>query len=223
MKRIFKGLLCLCFVACTATPGWSSTMYNFDLTTGNDPISGYAGPYANVVVSLLDSTHASITAMSYDYSSTGGKLFLLGDGGTLGLNVNAASFLASVTGSTNIFGESKPFVAGPGNEDGFGRFNMTFNNCTGYADGLSSITVLLQDNSATWATAEDVLTGNGSGHTAAAHIFVSADGTLTGGSLGSGFATDGPATVPTPEPGSMMLLGAGFLGLAVYRKRRKNQ
>lgn len=223
MKKIFKSLLCLCFLACTATPGWSSTMYNFDLATGNSAINGYAGPYANVAVTLIDSTHASITATSYDYSSTGGKLYLLGDGGTLGLNVNAALFLASVTGSTNIFGSSVPVVAGPGNEDGFGSFNMTFNNGTGYADGLKSITVQLEDTSATWAMAEDVLTGNRNGYTAAAHIFVSQDGSLDSGASASGFATNGPATVPTPEPGSMMLLGAGFLGLAFYGKRRKNQ
>jgi hypothetical protein len=31
-----------------------------------------------------------------------------------------------------------------------------------------------------------------------------------------------PGNNPVPEPGTIMLLGAGFLGLAVYGKRRKN-
>lgn len=32
----------------------------------------------------------------------------------------------------------------------------------------------------------------------------------------------GVSIIPTPEPGTMVLLGAGFLGLAIYCKRRKN-
>jgi len=32
----------------------------------------------------------------------------------------------------------------------------------------------------------------------------------------------GISIIPTPEPGTMVLFGAGFLGLAIYCKRRKN-
>lgn len=38
----------------------------------------------------------------------------------------------------------------------------------------------------------------------------------------SNLEANGCDVAPVPEPGTIMLLGAGFLGLAVYRKRRKN-
>lgn len=40
--------------------------------------------------------------------------------------------------------------------------------------------------------------------------------------LVSGTNAADPPAAPVPEPGTMMLLGAGFLGLAVYGKRRRN-
>ena len=37
-----------------------------------------------------------------------------------------------------------------------------------------------------------------------------------------GYDNPAPGPAPVPEPGTIMLLGAGFLGLAIYGKRRKN-
>src|SRR4051794_9393021 len=64
------------------------------LGTPNSDIAGYAGPYAKVVVDLTSSTTASVTFTSL---SSGGNIYLMGDGGSVGLNVNG-----SFTSSTPI-------------------------------------------------------------------------------------------------------------------------
>src|SRR5262249_17771833 len=75
----------------------SADTVNFDLTTGNSAISGFTGPYAHVVVDRTDSTHATITFTSLTNS---GNIYLLGDGGSVGVNVNASSWtLGTITGS----------------------------------------------------------------------------------------------------------------------------
>src|SRR5215469_11051680 len=69
----------------------------FDLTSGNSALTGFAGPYAVVDVHLDSSTVATITFTSL---TNAGDIYLLGDGGKVGVNVNATSFvLGFITGS----------------------------------------------------------------------------------------------------------------------------
>lgn len=48
------------------------------------------------------------------------------------------------------------------------------------------------------------------------------DVTPGGGPSTEGFDVDAVGVAPVPEPGTMMLLGLGMAGLAIYGKRRKN-
>jgi hypothetical protein len=192
---------------------------SFDLGTGNPAISGNPGPYAHVVVNRTDATHATITFTSLTNS---GLIYLLGDGGSVAVNVNATSWtLGTITGSNAGTG----FTPGPysnggaGNEDGFGSFNQTINSFDGYTHSSDTISFSLTNTSAIslWTSASLVLTGNGSGFTAAAHIFpTTSPANASNSALATGFATNG-GTPGVPDGGAtVMLLGTalGALGMA---------
>jgi len=199
----------------------ASADFVFDLGVGNVGLSGFSGPFAQVDVALVDSTHATITFTSLTNS---GNIYLLGDGGSVGVNVNAASF---TLGPTAISGSNAGtgFTPGPwsdggvGNEDGFGSFNQTINSFDGFTHSSDTISFELTDLSGTWASANDVLTGNSAGNLAAAHIFVTTfPANASNGAIVTGFATGdgGGGGNFVPEPGSLALLG----GAAVFRRRR---
>jgi hypothetical protein len=219
IKKIVLSLVVIGFaLAVLCTPSFADT--TFDLTTGNSAISGFAGPYASVDVHLDSSTMATITFTS---DIVGGNIYLLGDGGTVGVNVDATTWtLGTITGSNAGTG----FTPGPwsdggaGNEDGFGSFNQTINSFDGFTHSSDMISFLLTNTSGTWASSDSVLIANSEGNRAAAHIFVtSSPADASNGALVTGFASEGAVTT-TPEPASLTLLGLGLIGVPFLRRRK---
>jgi hypothetical protein len=214
-----------------AAPSAWADIISFDLTAPNLAIATFPGPYATVTVDRTDTTHATITFASLNGSGGScpgaGCTYLLGDGGSVAVNVNATSWtLGTITGSNSGTG----FTPGPwsdggsGNEDGFGSFNQTINSFDGYTHSSTTISFTLTDTSGTWASASNVLTPNASsfGAEAAAHIFV-CSGTGTACTTGTDALATGFASTPGP------ILGGGLPGLvmacsglvALARRRRK--
>jgi hypothetical protein len=206
MAKLAGGLAAISLLAAP------QAMASFDLTLGNSVISGFPGPYATVSVDLISSTQAKITFTSLENS---GKIYLLGDGSSVAVNVNATSWtLANITGSNagTGFTPGTWWDGGAGNVSEFGVFNQTINSFDGFSHSSDIISFVLTDTGGTWATAADVLTKNADGNSAAAHIFVTADpAKKNNGAIATGFAADGP---PVPEP-TTLLAGGGALLLAL--------
>ncbi len=222
MKRKLLVLLAIMAVTCWAAVA-AADIVTYQLTTGNSAISGYTGPYATVSVNLTTSTTATITFSSLTNS---GNIYLLGDGGSVGLNVNGAVTVSNITGSNIGTGFTPgPFsLGGAGNEDGFGSFNFTINSFDGYGHSSSTITFTLTKTSGTWASASNVLAPNANGWVAAAHIFVTTlpanAGSNGGNALATGYAVNGP---PVPIPPTALLLGSGLLGIIALGVRRRKE
>jgi hypothetical protein len=191
--------------------------FSFNISAGNPAISGYAGPYASVTVNRTDSTHATITFTSL---TAAGNIYLMGDGSSVAVNVNATSFtLGTITGTNSGTG----FTPGPwtnggsGNVDGWGVLNQTINSFDGFTHTSNVISFSLTNGSGTWGTAAQVLIANANGVFAAAHIYVTkSPANAKNGALATGYAANGGGT-QVPDGGTtVMLLGAalGALGMA---------
>jgi VPDSG-CTERM motif len=206
------------FMALSVVPAEADSI-TFDLTTGNPAISGYPGPYASVLVNRTSTTTATITFTSLTNS---GRIYLFGDGSSVGVNVNAASWtLGPITGANAGAGFSPASYssAGSKNVNGFGIFDQVIDSGDGFTHSSDTISFSLTDTSGTWASAMAVLLANSTGSLAEAHIFVTdfpAD--ASNGAIATGFASNGADTVP--ESGSTVLLLGGALS-AIGLVRRK--
>jgi len=195
------------------------------LAVPNAALSGFTGPYAQLDIHLIDSTHATVTFQSLTH---GGNIYLMGDGGTVGLNVNATSFTLSGLGGTNSgtgFSPGPLSDGGAGNEDGFGSFNLTINSFDGFTHSSDEVTFSLTNNSGLWGSAASVLAENNMSNFAAAHIFVTpSPANASNDALITGFAALPAGGFPdfVAEPGSLALLGVAFLGLGTVVHRRRS-
>ena len=220
MRIITRSLVVVAALLLVGVSGAFADTISSTLDTGNTALAGITGPFGTVSVDLTSSTTAMIT-----FTAASG--FLSGASSAADANINATSWAISALTGTALSGFSGPTLSdgGSGNVDGFGVINQTLNEFDGFTSALSSISFTVTNTGGTWASAANVLTANASGFDAAAHIFVcgNADNSAPGDCVASNgafvtvFAAESAMT--TPEPSSLLLLGAGALSLLRLRKK----
>jgi hypothetical protein len=216
-----KKILCLCCLLLgllITANAWADL--TFDIGIPNAALSPYPSPYATVDISLTDSTHATVTftglsGVPYDSTTLN---YLLGDGNSAALNVNASSFSVGNFSWGGGNGSTAFSSGGAGNVSDFGNFNLTITDFDGYTSAVTSLTFTLTNTGGgTWTTVNDVLTPDNNGYLAAGHIYIQ-DTSDTTNALVTGFAGNGTRV---PEPSTLLLLGAGLLGVGFVRRRFK--
>jgi hypothetical protein len=230
--RFYFAALCAGVVV-LAFGGVTRADFQFNLGVPNSDISAYAGPYEHVDVNLTSSTTATITFTSL---TNNGNIYLMGDGGTVAVNVNASSFTETAIGSvtesnagtgfnTNLPTNPSPKAWTSGQEDGLGSFNLVLDNNDGFKDSADTVSFTVTNTSGTWADASTVLTANGNGYVAAAHVFVtSSPANLSNGAIVTGYAGNSPLIGVVPAPPSIVLLGVGAaLGFVPWSRRRSRK
>jgi hypothetical protein len=100
--------------------------------------------------------------------------------------------------------------------------NLAIDDFDGYTHSADAISFDVTNTDGSWASASQVLALNANSFDAATHGFVtSSPANRSNGAIATGFAGEGPGTrIPTPEPGTLGLLGAALAALGWFGHRR---
>lgn len=131
------------------------------------------------------------------------------------VKVNSAQIILSHT-QNNDNGTNEIWILFDGTATSIGRLSNSGNSWVDQTFTLSE-TLFSAISGGTWSFALDLEES-----TNANDRFWIDKSILSGDYTPDGAPVDSAPVAPVPEPGTMMLLGAGFLGLAIYGKRRKN-
>jgi PEP-CTERM motif len=199
LRRKIYSLYLLLILAVFAPSAWASSV-SFDLTSNN--IAGLNGTSIGTVT-LTDACNNTCVNVSISMSS-GFGVFMnnqAGNGGDIFLTSSATLMQSSLVSLS--FGRVTGFASNNT------RAGFTFTADFNLAGGMSPSTLTF------------TLLGVSTNQISSLGIhFICLNGNCPGCGSNTGFVQTGPGTTVIPEPGTMMLMGSGLIGLAAFVRRR---
>ncbi|HBG07905.1 MAG: hypothetical protein A2075_19040 [Geobacteraceae bacterium GWC2_58_44] len=191
----------------------AASAYTIDYLSISDGNGGFLTPHSGAQVETFDA------APVFSWSGNGGIV-----SGSVP-NVTAAPFGQSAPDSTNYVSVPNGSRTATGftmsNYLGLWWGSVDSYNTIDFYNGATLVASITGDDAINPSPANGNRTAPGTNLYVNIHDLPHFD-SFTLSSSTFAFEADNIAVGVVPEPGTMMLLGAGFLGLAIYGKRRKN-